>query len=587
MTFSATLGNQVGLAERVRQTLPRRGLAIAGLAIAITVFLMRFLFLQDKPPAEVFVDYFHTGEWFLAEINTRAGVAFDTLTIHGGKDILPAMAARLIFGDELYVGAMPLVYQFGITLPAALLLIYTMWRMAPSAQMAMFLIPVAAWLSVAVNYRDAGIILLLAAYFGLLARADRPTVLRLALFSAAATFSILYSMNRGAVTIVSVTAITVWLGYADRRYLTIIPMVGAMWIAAGLWHPLFTPSHVIKNILFLVETSHIHRFHVGEFEEPWLHTWTKAFLLVTGLAALGLNIVRYRAGPRNRRDVASLILLACLMAGYFELSTDRRFEWYFPFGTLMLFPTLAHWWSLKARQETPVTRTEAFLFAIVIVAAFGTLRVIFLFDTWFWYEWTVLTCGLLVFAVMGILDVRERSVTLRAGALALAGFGMLVILTPTVNAFSNALRNGKIAEVLDPAGIVEVSTNPDEHLTWVVDAIKDADPACLFDASNSGLINAYTQLPTCTRFSMLFYAIDRHEDEMIAALKKADPPIIVYWSAHWWTTQDMFPISDRFERLDQVMTELYPVEVCSEIFCVRYKSHAQIGLDDGLPADWL
>lgn len=109
------------------------------------------------------------------------------------------------------------------------------------------------------------------------------------------------------------------------------------------------------------------------------------------------------------------------------------------------------------------------------------------------------------------------------------------------------------------------------QVVWAAQTLEDGGAHCVFDLSNSGLINGLAQLPTCSQFAYPVYASPAYEDELIAAVLDSNPRAIVWSSADWGYAIDGRNMPARFPRLTTTLATTYPNEVCRSGYCIRFK----------------
>ncbi len=542
--------------------------AFLTLLVAIALYVARFLFAQRFSTPDLLDDHFHAGEWFLTNVNRLAQVPFDTITIHGGKDLLPAMIAKALLGDPLYIGAMPLIYHGGLTGLTGLVAVVFLWRLAPERRALLFVVPFAIWFAHNANYRDLGFFVFLLAVFTCLFDKARPSVLALMVLSAAAVFSIVYSMNRGAMTGAALAASLGWMTVKVPRLGLAFLFMAVIWTGLGALIPQFAPFHVVQNILFLVQTSDVH----ASPAEP-VHRIYRAYLVVAFLAVLGLNAVRYLSGDRGPRDLGILIFLTVTALCYFEIATSRIGQMRFLAGIQFVLFAVAVWWRAAQAAGGAVTRLEQGLL-ILLLGASITLHLV-LYQDWpdQHYAWQMVIFGMAMMVVF-VSNASSRP-GIKRPVLIAASVLLIAMLAPALNGLRGYAASGGLAAQYDWAQVVEAAAHVPEDIAWIETELARADATCVFDMTNAGMINAYTGLPTCSRIAYLFYADARFEQEIIADLLAVDPPVVVYSTTFWWDDIDDMTMSERFPGLDAVVRAQYPVETCADTYCLRLKPQGE------------
>ncbi len=513
-------------------------MSIWGYAIfAVTFVFLVIRVLVDKRVREydALDDYFHAGEWFTANVNRLADVPFDTFTIHGGKDLLPAMVLEWIYGYPTYIGAMIPTIKVFTPIIGGLVLLILLFRFAPQPKAALFLAPFAVFAGAYVDHRDLAIFVFMLAFFALLSGPLRPRQWSLLLFSAAVVFSIIYSMNRGAITIGVTVPAVLWLSLREPRYLLVFVYVGAMWVLTGLLQPQFAPVHVIENILFLVGTTHI---HVADTAIETDAVIRKIYLAVAYVLMLALSGLRFLSGDRGVQNQTRLLVLGILAAGFYEIGSNRIAWPYFGTGGLFVPIALAHWWHWFQEQGGKATRLEGAILITLAAMAIVMNAMLSGIKEWTWFPWLgfVLAHVALIAAAIGSFDLaslRSRAwvAWLRFAATCGVALVVLAFLLRILTGFQSHVESGRLAAYMSWENFDAMGT-PNADVVWVRDQLFDAGATCILDMTNSGMLNAHSRLPTCSRISYFFYADSTYEDELIAALEDADQPVIVYSSTY-------------------------------------------------------
>ncbi len=567
------------ISDTIQQQKSFRSSVLAGFAVfvlAMAFFVIRVLIDKRVRNRDMFDDYFHGGEWFLANINRLAEVPFQTITIHGGKDLWPAMVLHWLYGFPDYITVSVSVYEVLIPIVAGLTILGMAWYVAPQGRAVLFLVPFAVCAGTMIDHRDNGILIFIAALVVFLSGRARPTHLAMILFAAAIVFSATYSMNRGAITLVVAAAVIAWLAVQDRRYVLVAVYSAAIWFGLGLVLPLLGPLHVLENILFLVDTADV--------EPAPFVLWRQAYLLGAFAIVLALNLIQFLAGPRSLQAQGRIIALMLLAAGFFKIGANPV-DWPY-FGTAILFLMLGliHWWGWFSENGAKKRMIEILLLGVLVLGAIAmaiTEPVTTAWQTVAWYGFTVGQIGLLALAVGAFGGARYALGTVqgwvRPAAETVATLALVLLVMRVLIGFQSHIESGRLAGYFSSDHFVDMAT-PKPDIVWVREHLERTGAACIYDMTASGMLNAHANLPTCTRIGYIFYADATYEDELIADLVRSDPPMVVYTSTYAWNEFFGVTMLERFSSLAALVRETYPVERCFDTYCLRFKSDETAGL---------
>jgi hypothetical protein len=116
---------------------------------------------------------------------------------------------------------------------------------------------------------------------------------------------------------------------------------------------------------------------------------------------------------------------------------------------------------------------------------------------------------------------------------------------------------------------ISYSEIADSGNKWAATKIRNSRSECLLDMTNSGMINAGANLPTCTRYAYPVYATRNYESDLLAQIRNTSPNAIVYSTENWQYSIDGKDMRVRFPKLDTFLRREYPIEECNEKYCVR------------------
>lgn len=492
-------------------------------------------------------DPFHHGEYFASGIGIINRP--ETITIHGALDFIPAAIAREIFGNENYFLGTYAIYKALDLFSCMMFLIIAAsanrklgrdWILPP-------LILLGPWL---VGYRDVFLLSSLFLLLSICERVHHPRTeillsVALGVLTAAGLF---WSFDRGIAGAVTVIVTMSLLLLSGREKLAVY-FVSFSFIIGLLSKsfPIFSLSNYFENVRFLMETS-------SQWSFGWL-AWpvllTIFVLLINVLAAL-----IYASGLRTRLDFyergPEFIALSLISIFMLKIGTNRA--------------SLTHiYWSIWApllmisHARLGPSNPRRFVGPIAIIAFLSAL-ISLKTDSY-------ITCLVTVIILFAIFPPMRRSMIFQV-MFVLAIFSGIALSIFEVEKSLSSEPYVWMTKLLEfPENSAVVSPGP----AWAARQIKESGAGCLFDLSNSGIVNGLAQLPSCTRFSYLVYANQRFEEEILSSLQAVAPPAIVYSTNHWSYRIDDRSMRERFPILDTYIIENYKTEKCEYGYCIRYK----------------
>jgi len=495
-----------------------------------------------------FSDPFHQGEHFaFAQSLKGASQTVDALSIHGALDFIPSLiGAQLWGGDHHFIPTFAIYALLGTL--AALLLFLIPGASQDAARRRGSLFGLMLIGGVAVGYRDFFLLVSLCAFYALLATGLRPgwrTALQL-LFGLSTAFGLYWSFDRGIAAAVSLGAATLYLAWADRRFvLSLLSFAAGLVLLANL-NDVFSPRALIENVTVLVQTSAQWRY------DPSDKTATlTAFALFINLLALGLfwgSHLKARTLGLHAAEAIGLTLLAVL---FLKIGTNRV-DLQHIHSALWVPGILAirmNHRNLPLKTPLLCLAFLGFAYAVQIGVQFRSYCL-------------PLIAGLIVYQFDS-----QRTAIRRLIKLAFL-FSLLLVL------FSAWKRNGDPESYAWLRSLRAPQSNwqsAEPAMQWVASELLRNKVGCVFDLSNNGIINGLTRLPACSRFIYPVYASAAYEDELIQSLANARPAALVYSSTFWSYRIDGRPMNERFPALDQFILQNYPQQTCQYGYCIRYR----------------
>ena len=108
----------------------------------------------------------------------------------------------------------------------------------------------------------------------------------------------------------------------------------------------------------------------------------------------------------------------------------------------------------------------------------------------------------------------------------------------------------------------------DSSILWAQNKINDGNTVCLFDLSNSGLINADITIPTCTKYSYLAFSDHSNQTELIEFLNSEKAPQKIVLNSDGKKSDIE---KNQENQLNLLIKTKYPYEECESKLCIRYK----------------
>ena len=105
---------------------------------------------------------------------------------------------------------------------------------------------------------------------------------------------------------------------------------------------------------------------------------------------------------------------------------------------------------------------------------------------------------------------------------------------------------------------------------WAAKFLISHNTRCVLDMTNNGIINALTQLPSCTEFAYPVYAPTADDINLKEAFLNNQPNAAVYDSEFWSYKIDRKKMSDRYPILNKALLEKYKNKTCEFHYCILY-----------------
>lgn len=520
--------------------------ALLWLAVAL------LLALPTLAGAPLVDDPFHHGEYFAATVGlAQAGAAVLPLTIHGAFDFLPAMLARALSPADAWFAPTLVVYKL-LRLAAAALLVWMVadlrrgkpWRLV-------WVIGAAALAPLTVDAKDVMLLLALRLQCWVgwrpVGSARWPLHTLLGIAVAAGLY---WSFDRGIAGAVSLGAGTLLLSLRDPVRWVSLGTFGLCVGLLSLTTEVFSLQHHVDNILLLAETSAQWTYRM-DADRLGLSAFALGANLLAVLLLVGSAVQQGRAVER-----APAWLAAGLLAAFMTKIGINRADIGHIYMSLWV-PLLA------AALQPPLRGLPARLMAagalLLLAGALGlAMR---------WHSYGMLLVAAALLLASGLPS--GRAAWPRHAAAALLALFAAGLVASTVKSGVQAWHGGGYAWLAPAHHLPDNRASVAPGVRWAADELAARHAGCVFDLSNSGVINGLTGLPGCSRFTYPVYASAGHEAELIEAVQSRRPGAIVYAAEAWHYAIDGRTMRMRFPALDDVLRTLYPIERCRDGYCVR------------------
>lgn len=535
-------------------------------ALVIVLLLSAAITLQHNLGVSFpLTDAFHSGEFVAAAMAVLVPPPFegDPYTIHGASDFFPALLARLLVGQEHIIAYTVVMYGL-MSIFACFLIGLAAVRIAKRSDTELIVLaPFFLLIPFCVDWRDLLFALSLLLFSRLVSSNEQRggTVLVQLLFGFVVALGTYWSYNRGVAALVAFGPVMLWLSLYDRRHLVSILVALVAFPLLGMLLPGISVWGYIQNLFMLFETSSKWAY------PPYspLIDFYRMLLAIGAIAGFVAAVIVAAIGMRlqtSSRDFVALYVALIVAAAIYLKIGLGRIDFHVFMGTWL--PLLIALCGMRwGRIDIPGgvrARLTYFVGSLLLLSA-G----VFIFGLFYNAPMAMVAICLLLL-VGCFLNQRHRFVP--------ATFIAICTLSVIVPSPLHALRTVQSGGAAWIGSIRDLPANDDavsEQVLWAAREIADAGSDCVFDLSNSGLINAVAGLPSCSRFTYPVYANSSYEDALIADLRSAAPPVVLYWSTFWSYSIDRRPMSDQFPTLNATILRDYPRELCNFGACLRYR----------------
>ncbi len=526
----------------------RWGMAL--ILIVLGLNLVRSLQLYDG----YLGDPFHHGEFFAAfETLLRREPGFYPITIHGVLDYLPALISYRFFGEDHYFFFASLLHQSADILAALVffLLVFSFLKDNPKNK-----VPLLATALVApylVVHKDLLLVIGIFLYFSI-QKTPNIAVRRFEeiLFGAVIAFGMFWSFDRGIAGVASLGLGCLIQAVRSKRYVLSLAAFCVSVLLLGLIGPEFSLANYWKNVVFLLDTSS--QWSYGLYVHAVRLTILLAAANVLVICIFLFNVEKKSLSAQGWANyLALLVLSVCL----FKMGTNRADAPHVlsaAWGPLLF---CLYW-----RIQNPTAKLH-----VALKIGFTVFLVLMLIASRRYRDMGFMLMAVALYFSTFAADFSGRF--FRYVGYATTALLLVPLYTLLNNAYLSR-SNGAYKWVKFIGAEPSNTTVTFGDVQWAATELVKSGTQCLFDFSNSGVINGLARLPNCTQVTYPVYANRKYEPQMIEDLKKTRPKAIVYSSTAWHFAIDGKTMPTRFPDLAQYLQSEYTNEQCSPQYCIRY-----------------
>jgi len=519
--------------------------------LPLGILLIRAIERNFPQNAVVFNDPFHHGEYVATLPSVLAG-KMDFFNIHGALDWIPAWLSHYFVGPDKYF--LPTMFIYDLLSVVAGLFLYLLVVQHTNLRSKfslMILFASATLVSYLVGYRDLFLLVAIWLYFyqqNSMHPLAKTYLVNIALGIVVA-INMAWSFDRGIAGIAGVLLPCLLLSFSQRRFILTICSF-SITIFALTQAGILSLTNYYENFLFLLNTSS--QWSYGLSAEPVY--LTVVVFLPTAAAIYILGKKLYRLMNTNRQESINLLVLLILNLLMFKIGTNRADAGHVVMA--MWMPMLSFLYLSKDCQSE-----ESTVISHPFVIALSTLAV-FLYSAS--YPLFIL---LAIPPLTYVIGIKKHGNPMR-----LTGSNNLFLVLVVIIVLVECVKVNLHYIKGEYSWMSSLPSPPNNHLivdksiNWVSAEILDAKPDCIFDMTNSGLINGLTNLPACTKYTYLIYATQEYDVDILQHLQQRAPPVIVY-SSHLHAMGNMHA---QFPKLESYLVKAYPYETCKFDYCLRY-----------------
>ena len=493
------------------------------------------------------LDPYHTGEYLVQLINLENGL--NTFTIHGAVNYAPAFMSKFFFGDD-YIVATPIFIR-ALAIASSLLLTHICYLLLNKNKnkiiISLFIFSISLSF---ISHRDVFLMLSILYFIKILNLTSshvKVSTIHLILFGLVMTLTLFWTFDRGIAGLVSIGIAYIYLLYKSKDYRLIVPIASFLF-SLTILSVTFNPTsifHWFDNVLMLINSSGQWQYTLSFFP---IFFASLAFIL---LLFTIFNILQQAKGNSDYIYKTHLIFIFLLSIILFKSAVNRA--------------DLAHIF---------LTLTGVFLSTSLILGRESKINYTFINAK---LDFIALASFCTVFFVLGVLlknFIFLYSSLMFAFIFIIQHGGKYLhlnkILAVMSLVFFVLLSSYQVYRYTSLSPLNQESSN---GVHWAAQVLILHNEECIFDLTNSGVINALSNLPTCTKYSYPVYAPYKDEQQMLKQLKESNPNFIVYSSTFWAYTIDGKSMAIRYPKVDGFIKSNYGFSQCKFDYCIKSKSN--------------
>lgn len=498
-------------------------------------------------------DNFHYGE-FVSLLPTILSGKLNFFTIHGAMDWLPAWLAQCATDTESHFLLTMFIYH-SLSAVSGLLLYMIVAQNIKLGDRYFFIVLLATvtLATYVVGYRD--VFLLASIWLFIYQKNVNQQAIKshfiAAMLGATVAINVAWSFDRGIAGIAGIGFTCLILGMFEKQFL--VTIVSSALTLYFLFYIGILPHNYFDNVRFLLDTAS--QWSLGySTPEPIILTFIVLVPNVVALYVLGNKLRKMIIV--NRKEAAYLLMLFILTIFMFKIGTGRADPVHIDMSLWM--PLLSFLYLskdyLSLNKTIPVSN-------FILVPP--TLTVLIYSGNYPLFILSVIP------PILYFIEARNPALGARLASNRIAFLILLMtIVVAKVVKVDSHVQHGEYSWL---SGLFNPPRNEllvDHQVGWVASELLNVHSNCVFDLTNSGVINGIAGLPSCTKFAYPIYATQQYEGDMLQQLEQAQPPAVVssFSPLSPWDNE----LDRRFPRLRAYLIKTYPFSKCNFGYCLRY-----------------
>jgi len=506
-------------------------------AILSFIILMSVSYLLLAPMASI--DPFHTGEYFVKAVNIEHGL--NSFTIHGMVDYLPALITKYVFGQN-YITPTIFTIRF-ISLFSSFMLTLICYQLLRKHPSKIYILLMIFTLSLAIiSHRDLFILMSIYFFIKIVYSHSNSQLIsnfHHIFFSFTMALALFWTFDRGISAIVAIGPAYLYYIIQSKQY-NLMKSIYAFLFFILLLNFTFDASsieHYVNNVLSLVKSSN--QWQYGNYFMPNALIFFATCLLVFTI----LNLAKSIQLNKNHRDRAFLILLLILSLFIFKSSINRADVGHVMINVLPIMLLI----SFRLGKDEKITFIPLFCNQKYSSLLFFCFLVIYTLG----FAPKSLSIILLSLLLIFITVEKYKSI-----------FNKMVVVILIVLCVYQLRTSLMYVTRYSTDRLVSEGNN------WVSEILIKNNTKCIFDLTNNGIINALSNLPTCTLYGYPIYAPYEDEHLLLQQLIANQPNTLIYSSSFGSYSIDGKSMSVRYPAIDDFIKENYEYFICKFDYCI-------------------